>query len=133
MNFPIRIGVSPSLKIRGVVATSKIKRGEVIEKCPVILVRQKEEADLDKTILGRYYFEYSKAYVCIGLGYASLYNHSYTPNADLVYDYRNQQLIFKARENIACGEEITFNYNGEAHSKKKLDQYYTDFDPHRRT
>ncbi len=45
------------------------------------------------------------------MGYGSLYNHSYTPNA--VYQVNDQEMIiqFNALRNIQVGEEITINYN----------------------
>jgi SET domain-containing protein len=50
--------------------------------------------------------------VAVALGYGSLYNHSYTPNAR--YDDESPQIkIFTAIREIAAGEEITINYNGE--------------------
>jgi SET domain-containing protein len=46
------------------------------------------------------------------LGYGSLYNHSYHPNAR--YDDRGEQtMVFTAIQDIAPGDEITVNYNAE--------------------
>jgi uncharacterized protein len=52
--------------------------------------------------------------VAVVLGYGSLYNHSYKPNA-YYRDRRNRVKEFIALRDIAAGEEITINYNGSPH------------------
>ena len=46
------------------------------------------------------------------MGYGSLYNHSYRPNARCD-DESGQTKVFRALREIAPGEEIVVNYNGE--------------------
>ena len=46
------------------------------------------------------------------LGYGSLYNHSYRPNARYD-DEEGRIMVFTALRDIGRGEEITVNYNGE--------------------
>jgi SET domain-containing protein len=48
----------------------------------------------------------------LALGYGSLYNHSYHPNARYD-DAAGPTKVFTALRDIAAGEEITVNYNGE--------------------
>ncbi len=48
----------------------------------------------------------------MALGYGSLYNHSYQPNARYD-DESGQTKVFSAIRDIAPGEEIVVNYNGE--------------------
>jgi hypothetical protein len=56
-------------------------------------------------------FEYGKGKVALALGFGSLYNHSYKPNAR--YDDAPSQVKeFRALRDIKAGEEITINYNG---------------------
>jgi SET domain-containing protein len=50
--------------------------------------------------------------VAVALGYGSLYNHSYQPNARYD-DESGQTKVFRAIRDIAPGEEIVVNYNGE--------------------
>jgi len=70
---------------RGIFAAQNIKKDEVIEICPIILIEEKEVSNLRKTELHNYYFMWGddktnhKAAICLGFG--SLYNHSYSPNA----------------------------------------------------
>ena len=52
------------------------------------------------------------ALLALALGYGSLYNHSYRPNAR--YDDVGQRTkLFTALRAIEPGEEITINYNGD--------------------
>ncbi len=97
-------------KGRGVIAIERIEKGEVIERAPVI-PGAVEEGKL--TTLYNYAFVWRKEYYAIALGYGSLYNHSYKPNA--VYRHSEDDLLinFIALKTIEKGEEITVNYNGD--------------------
>lgn len=93
---------------RGVFATKRIKRGTVIESCPVLLFEQKTS----RHMLQEFAFRWDKNHVALALGWGSLYNHSYTPNAACDQRKRQQCIDIIALRNIEVGEEITFNYNG---------------------
>lgn len=121
------VGISPTLSIRGIIASQDIKSGEIIEKCPVILVPKKEWPALMNTVLKKYYYEWNSTHHAIVLGYGSLINHSYEPNAKYVFDFKNKFLVYKAIKAIASGEEITVNYNWDPNSKTPLDSFLTDF------
>ena len=56
----------------------------------------------------------------ISLGYGSIYNHSYEPNAKYEKDFLNNMLIFRAIKIINKGEEIVVNYNGDPNNKEKV-------------
>jgi len=58
--------------------------------------------------------------VAIALGYGSLYNHSYTPNAHY-RDIGRRSKEFLAVRDIAAGEEITVNYNGDPQDRTAVD------------
>ena len=110
-----------SKKHRGVFARKKIKKGEVIEICPVIIMPKRDQKILDKTNLFSYYFYWGRNNTsAIALGYGSLYNHSYTPNAEYEENVRKKVIVFKAIRNIKKGEEILTNYNGNSDSKEKV-------------
>lgn len=98
---------------RGVFALQKIKQGEIIEECPIIVIANKEMADIKKTILLNYYFCFAKdeSRWAIALGFGSLYNHSYKPNATYTKQYARCIIRFTAIRDIAKDEEITVNYN----------------------
>jgi SET domain-containing protein len=100
-------------KGRGVFARRPIAEGDVIESCPVLVM---PAADLrrgeDWTHLGDYCFEWGEGTMALALGFGSLYNHSYRPNARYE-DVAGPTKLFVAVRDIAAGEEITVNYNGE--------------------
>ncbi len=77
-----------------------------------------------KTDLLNYYFRWDVAaddhQVAICLGYGSIYNHSYTPNAIVEKKLLDGIIELYAYRDIAKGEEITHNYNGDPKSTKKL-------------
>ena len=100
----------------GVIATDNISLGEIIEYCPLIILGESDSQFIgDKSDTLRHYHLYQQKFNrnCIMLGYASLYNHSFEPNADIEYpdDPRAKYLIIKAVKEINAGEEITWNYN----------------------
>jgi SET domain-containing protein len=103
-------------KGRGVFARKDFVPGEVIEHAPVIVGRAEEWEALEKTALADHYFlwgeEETLDQICVVLGYGSLYNHSYAPNADWDRDLEKREMVFYAVEPIAIGQEITINYNG---------------------
>ncbi|MCA9010183.1 MAG: SET domain-containing protein-lysine N-methyltransferase [Planctomycetaceae bacterium] len=98
-------------KGRGVFARVLIPEGTVFERVPLLIIPAAEVLDgEDNRVLQDYVFEYKKD-VALALGYGSLYNHSYHPNAR--YDDAGRQIKeFRALRDIHPGEEITINYNG---------------------
>lgn len=107
---------------RGVFTTQKIPKGSIIEVCPVIVTPKKQLKHLDKTELYNYYFQWGDDYEdgAFILGYGSLYNHSYKPNAHYLADFEMGTVDFFALKDIAAGEEIFTNYNGDPKNKNKL-------------
>lgn len=98
---------------RGVFARCNIKKGEVIEKCPVILVSRHDTSNLSESILVTYFFYFgkSKEQLAIALGFGSIYDHSYQPNATYKIKAREKIIEFSAIKDIRKDEEITVNYN----------------------
>jgi SET domain-containing protein len=97
-------------KGRGVFATCAIKKAAIIERVPILLVPIDDLVDgLSNRTLNKYFYHWSRKHVAVSLGYGSLYNHSYMPNAR--YLHGAQILTYRALRDIAKGEEITINYN----------------------
>ena len=97
---------------RGIFSTKAIKRGEVIERSPVILVPKKEGDRLLNSILGRYMFETDdNSRFVVALGFASLINHDDNPNAEFFVS--SETITIKARRAIAKGVEVTHDYGWE--------------------
>jgi len=111
---------------RGVFAASPIKKGELIERCPVLVVKGGDVPRLKPTILKSYYFIWHKpkkiaTKVGICLGFGSIYNHSYEPNATYKKNLKEETIDFVAIRPIQRGEEITVNYNyGKPNDKSAL-------------
>jgi uncharacterized protein len=114
-------------KIRGVIATQDIKSGEIIEVCPIVFISKKEADFFEKenSALKYYYLQQTATNkYCIMFGYGSLYNHSFSPNADIDYNEEIPEnfLFFKAIKDIKAGEEIVFDYEFDNNVVEFLDQ-----------
>lgn len=107
-------------KGRGVFAQQPIRRGEVIERVPVLLVPLTFlAAGLGDKELMRFCFWRDRRTLAVALGYGSLYNHSYRPNARYD-DGPAATMIFTAIRAIKAGEEITINYNGDPRDREPI-------------
>lgn len=97
---------------RGIYALSNIKKGEVIERCPIIEVPKHDMANLNESILVTYFFYFGKKKqrLLIALGFGSIYNHSHKPNAIYEIKLTENTINFIALNDIKKDEEITFNY-----------------------
>lgn len=105
---------------RGIFAIRNIQKGEFIEEAPVIVIPIKEwKVMMKKNILSNYVFRWD-ADKAIALGFGSLYNHSFTPNARYHTNIENQSIDFYAWEDIQENEEITVNYNGDPMDQSSL-------------
>lgn len=113
MHLPFELKRTPS-KGLGVFATEDIKKGEVIESCPLIVLTPTERQHAEKTLLSHYMYPWrSTRSASVVFGYGSIINHSFSPNADWRQDFRSSRMVYRALRDIAAGEEITVNYNGE--------------------
>src|SRR5262245_21262019 len=107
-------------KGRGVFARRDIPKGTVIETAPVLLVPVDTVAGgLANPNLARYFFMWNDKCLAMALGYGSLYNHSYHPNARYE-DGHGKTLIFRAIRRIEAGAEIIINYNGRPSDRRPV-------------
>lgn len=106
----------------GVFAAEPIAAEGVIEICPVLLFPKAQLAAMRQTMLDDYYFDWGDdgEWYAIALGYGSLYNHAYEPNADYGMDFENNTIDIYALRDIAPGEEIFVNYNGSPENRSKV-------------
>ena len=113
---------------RGVFALKPIAEGTLIERVPVLLIPKHQvfgdnEISRRATFISWYVFEWEgitkREYVGLALGYASIYNHSYDPNAR-VERHAPDMLEIYARRDIAEGDEIFISYLGESKEKKTV-------------
>lgn len=107
---------------KGVFAARDISAGEIIEVCPVLLFPKDQLASIRATMLDDYYFDWGDdgEWYAVCLGYGSLYNHSYSPNAEYGMDFEAQTIDFYCLKDIAAGDEILINYNGDADNQSKV-------------
>jgi SET domain-containing protein len=103
---------SPS-RGRGVFAARRFRVGEVIEVCPVIALSSDDATKLDDTHLYNYYFGWGAENkgAAIALGFGSLYNHSYAPNAAYQKNEADGTISIIAVKPIAPEDEILIKYN----------------------
>jgi uncharacterized protein len=117
---PLRI-VALGAKGRGVIAERRIEPGEIVERSPVIIVPEADRAAVDRSNVGNYIvmwehgttandFGTGKGRAAIVLGFASLVNHSDTPNCDFVRHIEALALDLFTVRTIEAGEELTIDY-----------------------
>lgn len=99
---------------RGVFTAEFIPIGTLIEICPVIILNPQDLKTIHETFLHDYYFLWDREgrEGAIALGFGSLYNHSFAPNAEYQTNREGRSIDVYASQDIRAGEEITFNYNG---------------------
>jgi len=101
-------------KGRGVYTAKNIPANTVIEISPVLVFTAKERGIVEGTKLYDYIFEWGKSNKqgALGLGYISLYNHSYEANCNYDMDYDNMLMTIRTVKPVKKGEELCLNYNG---------------------
>jgi SET domain-containing protein len=110
------IVVKPSLiHGYGVFARKTIRKGSVIEECPMLETTGYDIADLQN-----YFFRLSEKTSGIALGFGCIYNHSPDPNASFSLDKKNMLMIVKAQRTIQAGEEIFISYGPEWFSDREI-------------
>ncbi|MDZ4231047.1 MAG: SET domain-containing protein [Dehalococcoidales bacterium] len=109
-------------KGRGVFASRDFGEGELIETCHVILCPEQDTEHINRTFLYNYYFNWGpeRNRVAVALGFGSLYNHSYHPNARYEKDLARNLVNFRCLKPITRGEEITVNYNENPSDKRPV-------------
>lgn len=111
-------------KGRGVFALKDFKEGDIIENAPVLIFTPKERKHLEKTLLNYYIYPWrSTRGASLALGFGSIFNHSFSPNADWKQNFKTQNMVYRAIKNIKKGDEITVNYNGEPDDKTPIDWF----------
>src|SRR5437867_4191340 len=107
---------------RGVFARRSILKGELIERSPVIVVPREQWAIVEATVLSNYVFDMgeNEEDAAVALGYVSIYNHSYSPNAELTECLDDAIIEVSALRDIGAGEEILVNYNGSPDDDDEL-------------
>lgn len=108
-------------KGRGILAGEDIAKGDLIERSPVMIIPAEDRSKVDPSVIFTYVFMWEndtteedlykhQGRAGIALGYTSLLNHSYAPNADFIRHIDHNFLDIIALRDIKGGEEITIDY-----------------------
>ena len=110
----LRIAEIPN-KGRGVVTLKKIAKDTVVEHSPVIVMDAVARQLLDQTTLHDYIFVWgnNEDECCMAQGYVSIYNHAIGSNCEYFMNFDDNTMQIKTVRDIAAGEELTINYNGD--------------------
>jgi hypothetical protein len=107
---------------RCVFAARDIPKGSLMLADPVIHVPGDESDHMDRTVVGRYVFQWNEEDdVAVVLGIGSLINHGLPENVSLVSNYADQTMEFYAISDIKAGEELVYDYG---HDNEELSGYY---------
>jgi SET domain-containing protein len=114
--------IAETEKGRGVFCNADLHPGDEIEVCPVLVLPGADREHIDKTHLYNYYFLWGEDHqqTGIALGYGSLYNHSYQPNAVYETYYEEQLMKIICLSFIPAHTEITINYNHDPDDRSAL-------------
>ncbi len=110
-------------KGNGVFTKNALPAGTIVEVSPVIVMTADERKLLDQTLLHDYIFEWQPGgedLCCVAQGYISVYNHSENANCEYFMNYKNKAISIKTTRDIAAGEELTVNYNGDWNNKEPV-------------
>jgi uncharacterized protein len=95
---------------RGVYATRRFRRGEVVCSAPVLVWPTAVACD---AFIGKYAWSW-QGHEAVPLGLISLFNHSDRPNTGIRRLYRQRRMICNALRTIEPGAEITIDYGAAA-------------------
>mgnify|MGYP006204020399 FL=1 len=122
MRLPCLFIAETEEKGRAVFTNEALEAGTLIETAPVIVMTGEEHKLIDQTRLHDYIFVWGDAndQCAMALGWISMYNHSYSSNAEYYMDFETEQMFVKTVRPIAEGEEVTINYNGTWNDETKV-------------
>ena len=127
-NNAVADGILPAQKVyvknapgkgKGVFARDCIRKDEIIEHSPVLLLSADQEELLSESgiPIKDYIFAWSdedhSRSAAVGFGFLSLMNHSDRPNVYLSTDQERQVMIVRAERDIQPHEELCFDYGVE--------------------
>lgn len=122
MILPI-LAIAPSKERgRGVYATEAIEAQTIVEISPVLVLSMEDRKKAEETLLYNYIFEWGEGHElgALGMGYISIYNHSYQPNCSYQMDFENELMTITAIHDIAAGEELFINYNADPEDQSPI-------------
>ena len=97
-------------KGRGVFAAKPIRKGDIVEAAPVIVIPDEDVDLIDQTAMADYYFKWGESHFALVSGYGSLYNFSELPNLSFEVDLINEVMVYRAIKSIKKDQELTVHY-----------------------
>lgn len=120
-----------SVKGLGVFAARDLETGEVVEIAPIVRI-ESALGDLPEALRHRV-FDWARlagesGVLAIALGYGCMYNHANPANLRYAACMDGAAISFVAVRAIACGEELTINYNGAGgEPESESDAWFRNF------
>lgn len=93
--------------------------GEIVVQDPCVVFSKKDHNIISTTSLGYYCFD-SYGMCFMPLGYASLINHSGSPNLTWSFSKARRLVTFTALNNIERGEELSHDYRWGTYPWEKM-------------
>jgi len=122
----IKVGNS-KVQGRGVFATEDIKQGELVERCPMVIMAHRMNYHKDPTIWSHMFTNTCPCEECkkhgghflMVLGYGQIYNHQDDNNAQIKFALKEQYADIIALKDIGKGEEVFVSYGPNYFKNRK--------------
>jgi SAM-dependent MidA family methyltransferase len=98
---------------RGVFATQRIKKNQIISVDEIILIDLKDRSNDDESLISKYVYHFNSNKTALALGIGSLYNHSERKcNADWKFELINKRwmIVHYTVRTLQKGEQIFIDY-----------------------
>ena len=113
-NINVEVVKKSKLHNKGVFTNYNIKKGDLVEIAPYIVITDKEGVN-------DYVYHYTQDNtICLVFGYGSIYNHSNNHNIDFYVDPNNHNFEYYANKDVKKGEELLVTYGNEYWSSRKI-------------
>ena len=117
MNEFFEVRYISSKKGKGLFAKKDIKKNTIIEIAHIVLIHDTDYELIQESSLYNYIFtwddpKFPEHMNAIAFSICQFMNHSYEPNVQYLYDYKEQTIEYRTLRNIRKEEELTVNYNG---------------------
>ncbi|ARM30850.1 SET domain-containing protein-lysine N-methyltransferase [Prosthecochloris sp. HL-130-GSB] len=114
----VRIGAS-NVSGRGVFALRDLRKGEIIERCPVL---ELDENDVGGELVNYVFYGDNASKRLVAMGNGMLFNHSSFPNVGYYLEDTplGPELVLYALRNIRDGEELFYNYGDEWWTSREI-------------
>jgi SET domain-containing protein len=118
--LPVEMRPSP-IHGRGMFATRDIKKDEVIERAPLVVIDRSEDLT-SGSLLRKYDIAYKDGKFAVMLGYASIYNHSDDNN--VIWDFEpDEDIIYiKSIRDIPKDQEVCVSYGSNYWGPSRLQE-----------